>query len=149
MLSRDYRDIVGGGLLMVCGLAFSWYAAEHYDIGTLRRMGPGMFPAALGVVLAGFGVMLVIPAMFRPGVMPQIRVWTPLFVLSGVAAFALLIRPLGLIPAILAVTVISSLAELKIRPVSLALSCAVLCLIAWLTFRVGLGLPIAMFRWPF
>lgn len=149
MLSRDYRDIVGGAVLVVFGLAFSWYAYGHYDVGTMRRMGPGMFPTALGIVLAGFGVLLMIPAFFRQGMMPEVRVWTPLFVLTGVAAFAITIRPLGMIPAILAVVIISSMAELKFRPVSLAILCAVLCLMAWLTFRVGLGLPIAMFRWPF
>lgn len=149
MLSRDYKDVVGGGLLLVAGLTFSWYAAEHYALGTLRRMGPGMFPMALGFVLAFFGALMLVPALLRPGPMPQVRIWTPLFVLSGVAAFALTIRPFGLIPAILAVIVVSSFAELKFRPVSLAALCAGLCLLAWLVFSVGLGIPVAMFRWPF
>lgn len=149
MLSRDYRDIVGGALLVIIGIAYSWYAIEHYDLGTLRRMGPGMFPSALGFVLAGFGAVLAVQAFFRTGVMPEIRILTPLFVILGVAAFALTIQPFGLIPAILAVTVISSLAELKVRPVSLGILCLVLCVIAWLTFRVGLSLPLPMFRWPF
>lgn len=149
MLSRDYRDIVGGLLLVAVGLIFSGYAAGHYDLGTLRRMGSGMFPTALGLVLAGFGLAIAIPAAFRPGVMPEIRVWTPIYVLAGVAAFALMIRPFGLIPAVLGVVVISSLAELKVKPLSLTILSAVLCLIAWLVFRVGLGLPVAMFRWPF
>lgn len=149
MFSRDWRDVVGGALLAVLGLAFSWYAAEHYNLSTLRRMGPGMFPAGLGLVLAFFGVLMMVPALFREGTMPVIRFWSPLFVLSGVAAFALTIRPFGLIPAILSVVVVSSFADLKVRPVSLALLCAALCLVAWLTFRVGLGLPIPMLRWPF
>ncbi len=149
MLSRDYRDIVGGGLLIVGGLIFTWYAATHYDLGSLRRMGPGMFPTGLGVTLALFGALIAVPAFFRQGTMPVVRIWTPLFVLAGVAAFAMTIRPFGLIPAILSVVIISSFAELKVRPVSLAILCIVLCLIAWLTFRVGLGLPIAMWRWPY
>ncbi|WP_312468681.1 MULTISPECIES: tripartite tricarboxylate transporter TctB family protein [Brucella] len=149
MLSRDYRDIVGGILLVALGLAFSWYAAANYELGTLRRMGPGMFPTSLGVVLAGFGLVIAIPAFFRPGVMPEIRVWTPIYVLLGVGAFALTIRPFGLIPAVLSVVVISSLAELRVKPLSLTILSTALCLIAWLVFRVGLGLPVAMFRWPF
>lgn len=149
MLSRDYRDIVGGILLVALGLAFSSYAAANYDLGTLRRMGPGMFPTALGIVLAGFGLVIAIPAFFRPGVIPEIRVWTPIFVLTGVAAFAMTIRPFGLIPAVLSVVVISSFAELRFKPVSLTILTTSLCLIAWLVFRVGLGLPVEMFRWPF
>ncbi len=108
-----------------------------------------MFPTSLGVVLAGFGLVIAIPAFFRPGVMPEIRVWTPIYVLLGVGAFALTIRPFGLIPAVLSVVVISSFAELRVKPLSLTILSIALCLIAWLVFRVGLGLPVAMFRWPF
>lgn len=149
MLSRDYRDIVGGMVLVLLGLGFSWYASSHYDMGTIRRMGPGMFPAGLGVLLAGFGALQAIPAVFRTGTMPEIRIWSPLFVLAGVAAFAVLVRPFGLMPAVLAVTVISSFAELKVRPLSLVLLAAALCLLSWLVFVVGLGMPVALFRWPF
>lgn len=149
MLTRDYRDIVGGALLFVVGIAFAWYAAGHYQLGTLQRMGPGMFPTGLGAILAVLGVALFIPAFFRTGVMPEIRIWTPLFVLAGCSAFALAIRPLGLIPAIVAVVAISSLAELKVRPVGLIALCGTLCLIAWLVFRVLLGLPMVLVRWPF
>lgn len=149
MLSRDYRDIFGGLLMVAFGVWVAWYSAAHYDLGTFRRMAPGMFPMMLGIILAGFGLAIAIPAFFRSGPKPYIRIWTPLFVLLGVGAFAILVRPFGLIPAILGVTIISSLAELKFRPVSLAILCVVLCLIAWLTFRVGLGLPMPMFRWPY
>lgn len=149
MLSRDYRDIAGGALLIVVGLAFSFYAFANYELGTINRMGPGMFPMALGIILAAFGAMQAIPAFFRTGTMPEIRIWTPIFVLSGVAAFALMVRPFGLLPAVIAVVVISSFAELKIRPLSLLILTGSLCLMSWLIFSVGLGLPIPMFRWPF
>lgn len=148
-LKRDYRDIVGGAALLILGLWFSFHAIGSYELGTLRRMGPGMFPAGLGFVLAFFGALQVIPAFFRPGAKPSIRVWTPLFVLGGVLAFAFVVQPFGLLPAIVAVTVISSLAELKIRPLSLTVLCVSLCLIAWLTFRVALSLPLSMWKWPF
>ena len=148
MASRDTRDIVGGLLLLAGGMAFSWYAAASYDLGTLRRLGPGAFPAGLGIVLAIFGMALVVPALCRPGAKLQVRVWTPIFVLSGVAAFALALRPLGLIPAVVLVVVISSFAELRIRPVSLAIMCTVLCLVAWLVFVVALRIPVPLFRWP-
>lgn len=148
-LKRDYRDIVGGALLVVVGLWFSSHAIGNYDLGTVRRMGPGMFPAGLGIPLAILGVMQMIPAFFRRGEAMPIRIWSPLFVLGGVVAFAVMVRPFGLIPAIMAVTIISSLAELKFRPVSLTILCTSLCLIAWLTFRVALNMPFVMWNWPF
>lgn len=149
MYPRDYRDMVGGAALLILGALFAWYATENYALGTLRRSGPGLFPAALGVLLAGFGAVILVSAFFRTGTRPEVRFWAPLFVLSGVAAFAAMIVPFGLIPAIVAVVAITSLAELKIRPVSLLAMCVVLSVMAWLVFRVGLGLPVAMFRWPF
>ena len=147
--SRDYRDVFGGLLLLVSGLSLTWYAANHYQLGTLQQMGPGMFPAGVGVLLAGFGILLGVQAMFRPGSVPEIRLWSPFFILLGLAAFALCIRSVGLIPAIVAQVMITSLAELKVRPLSLIIACGSLSLAAWLIFSVALGLPILMFRWPF
>lgn len=149
MMSRDYRDFIGGMMLTVLGLWVAWYAGETYNMGSLRRMGEGMFPVALGVILAGFGLAIAIPALFRPGPRVYPPYFTALCVSAGVAGFAILVRPLGLIPAILAVVIISSIAELQFRPLSLAALCAALCGLAYLVFRVGLGLPLPMFRWPF
>lgn len=149
MLKRDYRDMVAGGLLILCGAFIAFYASNNYALGTVQRMGPGMFPMGTGLLLIFFGVILFISALFRPGVMPPLRFWSPLFVLSGIAAFALLVGPFGLLPAVAGVVVVSSLAELKIRPVSLTALVAVLCFMAWLVFKAGLGLPMPMLKWPF
>ncbi|WP_300439691.1 tripartite tricarboxylate transporter TctB family protein [uncultured Mameliella sp.] len=149
MYRIDYTDLVGGVLLVALGAGVSLVAIQYYPLGTLQRMGPGMFPAILGVVLGGLGMLLALQALRRTGKRPDIRVFSPLFVLAGVASFALLITPAGLIPAIVSIVVISSLAELRIWPVSLALLCLALCLMAPLVFVVGLGLPIPLIRWPF
>ncbi|WP_068297738.1 tripartite tricarboxylate transporter TctB family protein [Pararhodobacter sp. CCB-MM2] len=149
MLTRDYRDIVGGGVLLCFGLWVAWYAASHYDLGTLRRMGPGMFPMLLAIVLAGLGLLMAVPAFFREGPKVQLRLFVPAVILLSVLSFALLIGPFGLIPAIVAVTCLSALGEEKFRPLAIVLLCLVLSVIAWLIFSVGLGLTLPMFRWPF
>jgi hypothetical protein len=148
-LLRDYRDFVGGGLLLIGGVAFSWYAFEHYDIGTPRQMGSGLFPAALGILLTFFALSILVTAPFRAGIAPPIPLRAPIFVVLSVAAFAALIESAGLIPAVVAVTVISAFTERKVRPLTTIVLCVVLSLTAWLIFRVGLGLFIPMFRWPF
>ncbi|PZO67356.1 MAG: tripartite tricarboxylate transporter TctB family protein [Paracoccus denitrificans] len=149
MLSRDYTDIVGGAVLTVVGLSFSGYAFANYDLGTISRMGPGMFPMFMGLILAAFGLMQMIPAFFRQGRMPEIRIWSPLFVLASVGAFAAMIRPFGLIPSIIVLVTIASCAELKLHPRSLFALILTLCVMSWLIFDVGLGVPLAMARWPF
>jgi hypothetical protein len=145
----DSRDAVGGVLLLAGGIAIAWYSATQYNIGTPGRMGPGMFPLALGWLLAILGAALAVPAFFRSGAAFKVRLVTPLLVLAGIAAFALLLEPFGLIAAILGVVVISSLAEMKVRPVSLLALCCFLCLLAWLIFSVALGINFTMLDWPF
>lgn len=149
MNTRNYRDIVGGALFLFCGLLLAWYTYSYHALGTLQNMGAGFFPTALGLILAGLGFILLVQALFTPGARPEIRIWSPLFVLLGIAAFALSIRPFGLVPAVFAITVISSLAELKLRPISITVLSVTLSVIAWLVFSVALGLPITMLRWPF
>jgi hypothetical protein len=148
MLSRDYRDIVGGGLLVAAGAFMALYAMSNYPLGTLRTMGPGMFPTIVGWVLAFFGVLLAISGLFRSGTWPQIPLVTPAIVVASIAAFAMLVRPFGVIPAIVGVTLISCFADLKFRPVTTLVLCVVLSLVAYLIFQVGLRLPMAMFNWP-
>lgn len=149
MYKHDYTDMVAGGVLIIAGGATTAVSVTQYPLGTLSRMGPGMFPAGLGGILAFLGVVLTIQALRRPGYKPDIRVFSPLLVLGAIAAFALIIVPFGLIPAILAITIISSLAELRIRAQSLALLCLALCLLAPGVFKFGLGLNIPLFAWPF
>lgn len=149
MRTHDYRDMVGGLLLIAVGLFLAVHALSNYQLGTIRRMGPGMFPTMIGGLLCTFGVILLVSGWFRRGVWPELRIWSPLFVLSGVATFALLIGPFGLVPAVVGVVAVSSLAELRVKPVPLAILASVLSLMAWVVFPLGLGLAVPPFAWPF
>lgn len=149
MFRVDYVDMVGGALLIVFGAAVTYTSVTFYPMGTASRMGPGMFPAGLGAVLMVLGLILALQALGRPGARPDLRLFSPLFVLGGIASFAALIVPFGLIPAIVAILVITSLADLRIRPVSLVLSCIGMSLFAPFVFVFLLGLQIPLLRWPF
>lgn len=145
----DYRDIIGGLLLLAAGIFIVWHALNTLNLGNFQQPGPGAFPTSVGVILSGFGVALIVPACFRAGTLDSIEWRSLIGVMGGIAMFAMTIRPFGLIPAIIALIIVSSLAERRFRPVSLLAMCIVLPLTAYLTFRVGLSLPMAMFRWPF
>jgi len=148
MYQRDYRNIVSGLLLIIGGLAIALYAGLSYPLGTLRQMGPGLFPTALGCLLAIFGAFLFVPALFRPGDFPKVDGRSTVAVLAGVGVFAVLINPFGLIVAIVASTGVSSLADVRVTPKMVVVLSAVLSLLAYLIFKLTLGLPVAMFRWP-
>lgn len=148
MMNRDYRDMVAGGLLTALGAAAALYAFTHYNMGTITRMGAGMMPTALGCILAGLGIALAIGAFFRQGPMPEVRIVTPILILGSIAAFALIITSFGLLPAVVACTVVASLAERRFSPVQWVVQSVALCAMAYLFFIFALRLPIPVFAWP-
>lgn len=146
MLRFDYRDIVVGILLAAAGVVFAGYALANYQLGTVRSMGPGMFPFALGVAQVTLGGVIAIGGLLRVGERPDLRIWTPLFVFGGIIAFGLLIKPFGLIPAVFALVLISSFAQLTFKPLRLVLLAVSACALAWAIFHAALGLPMPLFR---
>lgn len=148
MHSRDYRDIIGGMVLIVIGAGAAIYAAMSLRFGTVTNMGPGMFPAALGMLLAGFGAVILVPAFCRGGDLPEIE-WRPLIVvLLAMLAFALIVQPFGMVPAIVVMTLIASRADRKLSPLALSILIVALSLTATLIFQVALGLQLRAFSWP-
>jgi Ca2+/H+ antiporter len=149
MYPRDYRDIVSGAGLIAFGLWFAWYAYTHYRFGTLVRIGDGMFPVVLGCMLAFFGAVILVGGLLKRGPKVQFAAATALCILLGVAAFALVVPRFGLVPAIVALALISALADIrKFSVLSLSVLCAALSLLTYLIFKVGLGLAMPMFAWP-
>lgn len=149
MLNKDFQDVLAGALVGAIGLFVAIYAYLSYSIGSLNRLGPGGFPFGLGVIMAVLGVIIIVPALTRQGKPLQYELRTPFIILASLGVFALTVRSFGLVPAIFGLVIVSSLADRPIRPVSITLSCVVLSLMGYLIFRVGLGLPLNMFNWPF
>lgn len=127
---------------MVGAAAYTIVTLTTLPLGTLRQAGPGMFPLGLGSLLFLIGVGVFVPSLFQSAKMPAIG-WRPLIaVLAAVVAFALLIGPAGLFAAILASTIISSLAVSGMRPLHVALLSVFLMVVAWVIFILILSLPI-------
>ncbi len=105
----DRKDFLGGLLILVLGLA-TGVQASSYDIGSLRRMGPGFFPLGLGVILGVTGVLLMLtaksPTPPAERLAPEWRGW--LCICAGIAAFVVLGQWGGLIPATFAVVFIAA-----------------------------------------
>jgi len=144
---RDYRDVIGGLILIAIGLSAAIYTMASYDLGTPQQMGPGMFPALLGGTMAGLGVLILIPAMFRAGGTPERVAWRPLILVgASVATFALTVRPFGLLPAIVLMTLCATFAEGKLGIGWALLLGGVLAAMAILIFVVGLSVPADIVR---
>lgn len=148
MLTRDYRDIIGGGSLLALGLFAGLYATTEYSVGSVQHMGPGMFPAALGFLLAALGAAIALPALFRPGLLPRPEIRPLVATAASIVLFAATIRTAGLVPAVILLTVTAALGDNKLGWIAIALLSAILSIFAVLIFIVGLDMPLQLFIWP-
>jgi hypothetical protein len=149
MSGRDYRDIVGGALLLALGAFATFYAIRTYSLGNISRLGPGAFPAGLGILIASTGLIILVPAFWRAGDLPMPEFRPLIAVLAGVALFAVLIEHVGLVPSIFVLVFVSTLATGKIEPVGTTIIAIVLAIISVLIFKKGLGVAVPMFESPF
>jgi len=144
----DYRDLIGGVLITLAGAGAMYHSLTTFTLGTLDRMGPGYFPALVGGLLMLCGVMIMIPALLRAGPMPTIE-FRPLFWISlSVLAFALLLRPFGLVIAIIAQSVIAGISDRKLSWRGSLILAVGLSVGAVLVFKIGLGIILPVFAWP-
>lgn len=156
-------DLVAGLLVTLLGAGLAYMAQAGYPLGTLRRMGPGMFPLGLGLALTGLGMVLAVAGWLRgraeaaappdpeaePSPLSDIQWRTALLTLAGVIAFALLIQRAGLIPAALAVVAISAFADQRNTALAVTFLAALLCALAVLVFKLALGMHFHLVIWPF
>jgi hypothetical protein len=109
------KDVLAGLVF----LAFGWGAITHaqlYEIGTLMRMGPGWFPAALGVILALFGVFLVARGIGWTSKQVVSWGWRPITcIVASMVAFGFLMPRAGLVPALLAMFFVAALGGREFR----------------------------------
>lgn len=155
-------DLAVGLLVALFGAGLAYMAQAGYPLGTLRRMGPGMFPLGLGFALSGLGLALAIAGGLRataervaaaagdarPMRLPGVEWRVALLTLAGVITFALLIQRAGLIPATMAVVAISALADKRNRVLAVLLLAIALCALAVLVFKLALGMSVHLIVWP-
>jgi hypothetical protein len=160
--ARLSKDHYGGALLVALGVA-GGVAGHGYDMGTLRQMGPGFFPVALGALMALVGIAVLAttpfvrvdgPAADAPAVaehahlagpLVQWRGWT--CIVAGVFAFAVLAAHGGLVPASFASVFIAALGDRKNGVRDAALLALVMTLFGVAVFHFGLHLLLPLFAW--
>jgi hypothetical protein len=101
------RDAVAGIVLALLGAAIALHAYLNYPVGSISRMGPGMFPVMMGSALFLVALGILAKAFVDARETIQVNVRAALFVLVGLAVFAVLVEPFGVAPALFALLVIS------------------------------------------
>lgn len=143
------RDALAGVLLIVAGAGVA-LEASRYGFGTLARMGPGLFPCALGLALALVGALIAL-ARNAPGgeaheavAAPDWRGWA--CIIGGIVLFIVLGEHAGLGPATFACVLVSALGDRTATWRSALLLALVCTLIAGLVFAMLLHFQMPFLR---
>jgi hypothetical protein len=138
----DALNLTGALLVVIGGLALV-AGALTYPVGTLQRMGPGYFPMVTGFILAGIGVGLAVESRSATSTIPHVPLRPVLAVFAGLLWFAMTIERFGLAPSILGLVVLTSLAQDRPRPLTIAATALFLIAFSIGIFVYALRLPIA------
>lgn len=136
------REILRGLIFAVFGIG-AVIEAYGYGIGSATDMGPGYFPAMVGILLAAFGLADIVRGLTRPadGPIGRFALRPPIMLTIGVVGFALLIDNYGLLLAIMVLVVCSLLARARLKPIEALAITVILCCIAGTLFVYGMGSP--------
>jgi len=144
------KDYYGGALMILFGLG-AVFDGFSYGVGSLRHMGSGFFPAAIGALLALVGVMTAIEGLGRKSAAvgqdasPEWRGW--LCILGGIVAFIVLGEYTGLLPATFAIVFISALGDRKNSVKVAAILALSMCVVAVIVFWWALQLQFPLLQW--
>ena len=149
MKIKSQRDFASGLMFIVIGASFA-VGALNYTFGNSAKPGPGFFPFGLGGLLAIFGAIVLFKSLTiesEGGEPIGAIAWRPLLIVLGaVIGFGLLLPRAGLVVALPALVIASSLASDEFKLVPALVGSVVLTLLSWAVFVKGLGLTIPV--WP-
>ncbi|CAB3696370.1 tripartite tricarboxylate transporter TctB family protein [Achromobacter sp. SIMBA_011] len=146
------REAWAAGTMIVLGLG-AIAQASTYTLGSLARMGPGLFPAILGVLLVLLGLIIARMA-YSPMITeedaeevppPEWRGWG--CIIGGLLTFILLGKYGGLVPATFALVFISAMGDRQHTPRSAALLAVGVTILGVAVFSWALQLQFPLFRW--
>jgi hypothetical protein len=130
------------GLFFITIAVFFLGNGIGYDLGTMRRIGPGLFPILIAALLAIVGVASLVSGIRQGGESPKLVRLRILFPILAILVFAISIRPLGLLIASGLVVGISCRADTNWpRPVELLLAVG-LAVCCYGVFALGLGMSL-------
>ena len=148
-MRTSYKDLMTGILLTFLGFFISLYATYHYEIGSLRNMGPGYFPLVLAILLSLSGLSIAAVALLKSRSQPDdsrsFNFRSFLSTIAAITLFAILIYPLGIFLATMILAVVSLITVRDLSLGRMALIAIGLAIFSWLVFKVGLKMPLPVF----
>lgn len=140
---------IGFGLIAV-GLG------STYGFGSMQQMGTGAMPVIVGAALVLMGIAQALNAQrsakagtAHPRAFHRTELRPLLLILAAVFAFAALILPTGLIPALTALVLIAWFAQKGGTRFEILAALVTVILLMIVIFKFGLGLPLRLFAFGF
>ena len=145
------RQNVLAGLMFITVAALGLWLSRNYPIGTATRMGTGYVPRLLCWVLLGLGGVIFARGFLERGPPGEDAgggmTWRPVvFVTAALVIFGLSLERLGLVVSILLLIAVGAPAARELRLAETIVAAAVLILLSWAIFILGLGITIPV--WP-
>ncbi len=146
MARGNIKDFGSGGIFLALGALVAVNSLTTMRIGTARDIGPGYFPLILGIILAGFGALILFRGIARTAEtieLPPLRAVAAIF--GSILLFALLVFPAGFVPATFLAVVVAAMASREstlLFAVALALGLTVFNVAV---FIWALGMPLPLF----
>jgi hypothetical protein len=142
------KDLLAGAIFIVFGLA-TFLKAQDYKIGTAFQMGPGYFPATIGLVLAVIGIAAILRGLAQkvPDPIERHRVEPLILIFAGIMAFSFLIERTGLVVASAALIGIACFRRLLTNPLEVLAIYVALTGFAALVFVELFEMQLRLFWW--
>ncbi len=142
MQIKSPKDFWAGAMFIAFGAGMAAIAIKDYQMGNAVRMGPAYFPTVLGGLLAILGLVLLLRALALKGEKIGRFHFRPLLlILAACVAFGYLLKPLGLLGALLVLVFVSAYGGHEFKRKEVLILYAVLFVFSVLVFVKGLTLP--------
>jgi hypothetical protein len=144
-MRKALKDVLAGLIFVLLGAGFV-FGALSYDIGTPTRMGPGFMPLALGLIVAGLGILIIVKGYVagEGDEIGEIPWRATILIVASIVLFGLTVRGAGLVPSLFASTLIAGLAPQRSGIVWPAVIAVGLTVASVLIFVVGLQLRLPL-----
>jgi hypothetical protein len=141
ILSKDFLS----GLMFIGFGLVALYFGRHLALGTAVRMGPGWVPHMLSYILLGLGLLICVMALFTGGELVERPKMKPITLVTiGIVLFAVLLERTGMVPALVALVLVSSLGGDEFKITEVIGNIVVLSILCIIVFKIGLGMNISV-----
>lgn len=138
------KDVVAGAIFLAFAISFG-VVSSAYPMGSAAQMGPGYYPLLLSGVLAALGFAIGLGGWRKPAQhLVVVRPLALVCVLSAPLLFAITLRPLGFVPAVILTTLLATIAAPRMGWVPRILTALGMALGCTAIFIWALGIPLPL-----